>query len=184
LDELRAAGCATILEEHASGADRSRPVLVRLLHEIRAVKPRRWCASIVWRARSANCWPSSSSWTPRGAFRSLRDPIDTATPQGMFSLQVLGALAQLERALIAERTKAGLGSARSRGRVGGNPGLRAQDPDAIRNCVRAAMPHIWKPSWRGSIPGRRPCGRCARISPGAMSCRRAAPNQPLSQQPT
>ena len=32
-------------------------------------------------------------------FRSLRDPIDTSTPQGMFSLQVLGAVAQLERAL-------------------------------------------------------------------------------------
>jgi DNA invertase Pin-like site-specific DNA recombinase len=35
LDELRAAGCATVLEEHASGADRSRPVLARRLHEIR-----------------------------------------------------------------------------------------------------------------------------------------------------
>ena len=70
-------------------------------------------------------------------FRSLRDPIDTTTPQGMFSLQVLGAVAQLERALIAERTKAGLRAARSRGRVGGNPGLRAGDPDAIRK-VRAS----------------------------------------------
>jgi DNA invertase Pin-like site-specific DNA recombinase len=70
-------------------------------------------------------------------FRSLRDPIDTSTPQGMFSLQVLGAVAQLERALIAERTKAGLNAARARGRVGGNPGLRAGDPDAIRK-VRAS----------------------------------------------
>jgi DNA invertase Pin-like site-specific DNA recombinase len=33
----------------------------------------------------------------RAHFRSLRDPIDTSTPQGMFSLQVLGAVAQLER---------------------------------------------------------------------------------------
>ena len=55
----------------------------------------------------------------------------------MFSLQVLGAVAQLERALIAERTKAGLRAARSRGRVGGNPGLRAGDSDAIRK-VRAS----------------------------------------------
>ena len=55
----------------------------------------------------------------------------------MFSLQVLGAVAQLERALIAERTKAGLKAARSRGRVGGNPGLRNGDPEAIRK-VRAA----------------------------------------------
>src|SRR4029077_6571566 len=35
IDELRAAGCTTILEEHASGADRGRPVLARLLREIR-----------------------------------------------------------------------------------------------------------------------------------------------------
>ena len=47
-------------------------------------------------------------------FRSLHDPIDTTTPQGMFSLQVLGAVAQLERALIAERTKRAA-RARSRG---------------------------------------------------------------------
>jgi hypothetical protein len=50
----------------------------------------------------------------------------------MFSLQVLGAVAQLERALIAERTKAGLKAAHARGRIGGNPGLRARDPEAIR----------------------------------------------------
>src|SRR5207244_11167304 len=65
-------------------------------------------------------------------FRSLRDPIDTTTPQGMFSLQVLGAVAQLERALIAERTKAGLRAARKRGPAGGNPGLRARGPAALR----------------------------------------------------
>ena len=63
----------------------------------------------------------------RGAhFRSLSDPIDTSTPQGMFSLQVLGAVAQLERALISERTKAGIKAAKARGRLPGNPGLREQ----------------------------------------------------------
>ena len=56
-------------------------------------------------------------------FRSLRDPIDTSTPQGMFSLQVLGAVAQLERALISERTKAGIKAAQARGKLPGNPGL-------------------------------------------------------------
>ena len=75
-------------------------------------------------------------------FRSLRDPIDTTTPQGMFSLQVLGAVAQLERALIAERTKAGLQAARRRGRVGGNPGLRARDQAAIRK-VRASRDKVY-----------------------------------------
>ena len=41
-------------------------------------------------------------------FRSLTDPIDTSSPQGKFTLQVLGAAAEFERALIRERTKAGL----------------------------------------------------------------------------
>ena len=70
-------------------------------------------------------------------FRSLQDPIDTASPQGKFTLQVLGAAAEFERALIRERTKAGLRSAKAAGRVGGNPGLKAGDPVAIRK-TRAA----------------------------------------------
>jgi hypothetical protein len=70
-------------------------------------------------------------------FRSLRDPIDTSTPQGVFSLQVLGAVAQLERALISERTKAGIKTAMSKGRLPGNPGLRARKPDAIAKVSAA-----------------------------------------------
>ena len=74
----------------------------------------------------------------KGAFfRSIQDPIDTASPQGKFTLQVLGAAAEFERALIRERTKAGLASARTKGRVGGNLGLRAKDPAALRK-VRLA----------------------------------------------
>lgn len=65
-------------------------------------------------------------------FRSLRDPIDTSTPRGMFSLQVLGAVAQLERALIAERTKSGMKAAKARGRLTGNLGLGERRSKAIR----------------------------------------------------
>jgi DNA invertase Pin-like site-specific DNA recombinase len=132
LDELRAAGCATVLEEHASGADRTRPVLTRLIREIRAgetlvvVRLDRLARSVGHLLAVIEQLEASGAH-----FRSLHDPIDTSTPQGMFSLQVLGAVAQLERALIAERTKAGLNAARSRGRIGGNPGLRAGDADAI-----------------------------------------------------
>jgi DNA invertase Pin-like site-specific DNA recombinase len=138
LDELRAAGCQAVFEEHASGADRSRPVLARLLRDIRpgetlaVVRLDRLARSV------SHLLAVIEQLEARGAhFRSLRDPIDTATPQGMFSLQVLGAVAQLERALIAERTKAGLHAARARGRIGGNPGLRVGDPQAIRK-VRAS----------------------------------------------
>jgi DNA invertase Pin-like site-specific DNA recombinase len=133
LDELRAAGCATIHAEHASGADRTRPVLARLLREIRpgetlvVVRLDRLARSV------SHLLAVIEQLEAAGAhFRSLNDPIDTTTPQGMFALQVLGAVAQLERALIAERTKSGLRAARARGRIGGNPGLRARDPAAIR----------------------------------------------------
>jgi hypothetical protein len=70
-------------------------------------------------------------------FRSLRDPIDTSTPQGMFSLQVLGAVAQLERTLISERTKAGIKAAKARGKKPGNPGMRERRPEAIRKIAVA-----------------------------------------------
>ena len=138
LDELRAAGCVTILQEHASGAVRSRPVLTRLLREIGrgetlvVVRLDRLARSVSHLLAVIEQLEASGAH-----FRSLHDPVDTTTPQGMFSLQVLGAVAQLERALIAERTKAGLRTARSQGRIGGNPGLRARDPDAIRK-VRAS----------------------------------------------
>src|ERR1700730_14395123 len=91
LDELRAAGCDTVLEEHASGADRSRPVLARLLREIRpgetlvVVRLDRLARSV------SHLLAVIEQLEAHGAhFRSLRDPIDTSTPQGMFSLQVLG----------------------------------------------------------------------------------------------
>jgi len=173
LDELRAAGCTIVLEEHASGADRSRPVLARLLREIRpgetlvVVRLDRLARSV------SHLLAVIEQLEAAGAhFRSLHDPIDTSTPQGMFSLQVLGAVAQLERALIAERTKAGLSAAKARGRVGGNPGLRAGDQDAIRklrasrnathlNGVLAQL-DTWLPTVRRMRPDQ-PWGDVVRV---------------------
>jgi hypothetical protein len=157
-DELRAAGCHDILEEHASGADRTRPVLARLLRDIR-----RGDTLVVVRldrlARSvSHLLAVIDQLEAAGAhFRSLRDPIDTTTPQGMFSLQVLGAVAQLERSLIAERTK---------------PGLRARDPDAIRKLrARRDASHLdtvlagldsWLPTVRRMRP-HQPWGDVVRV---------------------
>jgi DNA invertase Pin-like site-specific DNA recombinase len=172
-DELRTAGCATMREEHASGADRTRPVLARLLRDIAAgdtlvvVRLDRLARSV------SHLLAVIEQLEAKGAhFRSLRDPIDTSTPQGMFSLQVLGAVAQLERALIAERTKAGLLAARKRGRVGGNPGLRAGDPEAIRKVQASrdaahlegvlAQLDSWLPTVRRMRPGQ-PWGDVVRI---------------------
>jgi DNA invertase Pin-like site-specific DNA recombinase len=143
VDELRAAGCHTIVQEHGSGASRARPILVKLVHEIRpgdvlvVVRLDRLARSV------SHLLDVIERLEERGAhFRSLRDPIDTSTPEGMFSLQVLGAVAQLERALIAERTKAGMRAAKARGRMPGNPGLRERRPEAIR-AASAARQRIY-----------------------------------------
>jgi DNA invertase Pin-like site-specific DNA recombinase len=136
--ELKAAGCMVIHREYASGASRARPVLAKLVDTIG-----RGDTLVVVRidrlARSvSHLLQVIETLEARGAhFKSLRDPIDTSTPQGMLSLQVLGAVAQFERALISERTRAGIENARRRGRLPGNPGLRARDPQAIRK-IRSA----------------------------------------------
>jgi hypothetical protein len=70
-------------------------------------------------------------------FKSIRDPIDTSTPQGMFSLQVLGAVAQLDRSLISERTKSGLRAAKARGKVLGSRAMKERRPESIRKLSLA-----------------------------------------------
>jgi DNA invertase Pin-like site-specific DNA recombinase len=54
-------------------------------------------------------------------FRSLNDAIDTTTAQGRLIFNIFASLAEFERELIRERTKAGLAAARARGRMGGKP---------------------------------------------------------------
>jgi DNA invertase Pin-like site-specific DNA recombinase len=136
--ELRSAGCDVIVQEHGSGASRARPALSRLINGIGAgdvlvvVRLDRLARSV------SHLLEVIEDLTAKGAhFRSLRDPIDTSTPQGMFSLQVLGAVAQLERALISERTKAGIRAARVKGRLSGNPGMRERRPEALAKTAAA-----------------------------------------------
>lgn len=136
--ELRSAGCDTIIEEHGSGASRARPALAKLVQDINAGE-----TLVVVRldrlARSVgHLLDVIEDLTAKGAhFRSLSDPIDTRTPQGMFSLQVLGAVAQLERALISERTKAGIKAAKAKGKLPGNPGIRERRPEALAKMTAA-----------------------------------------------
>ncbi|HYG87950.1 MAG TPA: recombinase family protein [Azospirillum sp.] len=132
LDALKAAGCSTIHREHGSGGDRSRPELKRAIERCRkgdvlvVVRIDRLARSL------SHLLEIIEALDAKGAgFRSLGDPIDTTSPQGRFTLQILGAVAEFERALIRERTKAGLKAARERGRVGGNPGLRFRSPAAL-----------------------------------------------------
>ena len=65
-------------------------------------------------------------------FRSLTDGIDTTTPNGRFFFHMMASLAQMERELIAERTKAGLDAARKRGRMVGRK--RRMTPSKIASA--------------------------------------------------
>ena len=137
-DALRAAGCTEMFEEFASGAQRSRPQLAAALARVRRGDTL-LVARIDRLARSlAHLLAVVEGLRARGAhFRSLADPIDTSGPSGVLVLQMLGAVAEFERSLIRERTRAGLAAARARGRIGGNPGLRARDPAALRKLAAA-----------------------------------------------
>jgi hypothetical protein len=92
-----------------------------------------------------------------------QDPSPLPCPLCAGALLVMAKV--FERALIAERTKAGLRAARNRGRVGGNPGLRAGDPEAIRK-VRAGRDaaHL--------------AGVLARLDAWLPTVRRMRPSQP------
>ncbi|CCI77554.1 unnamed protein product [Klebsiella pneumoniae subsp. rhinoscleromatis SB3432] len=67
-------------------------------------------------------------------FRSLTDSIDTSTPAGRFFFHVMSALAEMERELIVERTRAGLAAAREQGRIGGR--RRIMTTEVVERCRR------------------------------------------------
>lgn len=135
--ELGRAGCTEIVQEYASGADRRRPALARIVATILPGE-----ALVVVRLdRLARSVPHLlhvlEQLQDRGAgLRSLSDPIDTSSPSGRFVLTILGAVAELERSLIIERTRAGVAAARRDGRIPGHPGLLARDPAAIAALAR------------------------------------------------
>lgn len=125
---LRAAGCTRVFTETASGAARARPELDRALAACGRGDVL-VCARLDRLARSlAHLLAIVAALEARGAgFRSLADPIDTTSAQGRLALQILGAVAEFERALIRERTAAGLARARAEGRRGGNPALATRE---------------------------------------------------------
>ena len=120
LDALRAAGCDRIFEDRASGAKTDRPGLTQALAFVRAGD-----VLVIWKldrlARSLTHLIETVNQLEKSGtgLQSLTEAIDTTTPGGLLIFHVFGALAQFERDLIRERTRAGLSAAASRGRRGG-----------------------------------------------------------------
>src|SRR5690606_6872361 len=68
-------------------------------------------------------------------FQSLTEAIDTTTSSGRLVFHIFAGLAQFERSIIRERTKAGLESARARGRLGGRPRSMNEDDIAAAKAM-------------------------------------------------
>jgi DNA invertase Pin-like site-specific DNA recombinase len=134
LDALKAAGCEKLFVEKASGAQRDRPELLAALDYLRAGD-----SLVVWKldrlARSLKQLIETVELleSRRIGLRSLTEAIDTTTAGGKLVFHVFGALAEFERSIIRERTKAGLEAARARGKKGGRPpALVAKDLAAAK----------------------------------------------------
>lgn len=129
------AECEQIFEDTVSGKNARRPGLRRA---IRRLKP--GDSLVVWKldrlGRSVrDLITLVSELQDRGIhFRSLTDSIDTSTPAGRFFFHVMSALAEMERELIVERTRAGLAVAREQGRVGGR--RRVMTEEVVEQCRR------------------------------------------------
>src|SRR5437867_12690784 len=134
---LKAAGCERIFREKASGGRWDRPELHRLLDQLRKAD-----VLVVWKldrlSRSLrDVLTIMERLGEAGAgFRSLTEAIDTTTPAGRMLMQMVGSFAEFERAMIRERTQAGLAVARAQGRIGGRrPKLGPQQQAAIVDMV-------------------------------------------------
>jgi DNA invertase Pin-like site-specific DNA recombinase len=141
-DALAAAGCVRVFTDRASGALDERVELARVLDHAREGD-----TVVVWRldrlGRSLrHLVDTITELERRGVgFRSLSESIDTTTPGGRLVFHVFAALAEFERDLIRERTRAGLEAARARGRNGGRPSVMTAEKLRVGRELYEAREH-------------------------------------------
>ena len=131
-DALQEAGCDKIFVDQISSRAYDREGLQKAMEFIRSSD-----TLVVWRLdRLGRSLGKFDTATPaekhliefctqlqeKGIFfKSLNEAIEITTPNGKLMFHLFGALAEFERNLISERTKAGLAAAKARGRLGGRP---------------------------------------------------------------
>jgi DNA invertase Pin-like site-specific DNA recombinase len=122
IDALKQYGCEVIYQEKITGRKKERPQLDELLKVIRPGDK-----VIIYKldriSRSTKHLIELSELFEKKdvQFVSIHDSIDTTTHMGRFFFRTMSSIAELERDIISERTKAGLNAARARGRKGGRP---------------------------------------------------------------
>ncbi|KQY60802.1 hypothetical protein ASD11_12245 [Aeromicrobium sp. Root495] len=138
LDALNEIGSIKIFEEKASGAKTDRPQLGAALDYVR-----KGDVLVVWRldrlGRSlADLVRIVSELEARGVgFRSIHESIDTTSSTGKLIFHIFASLAEFERDLIIDRTKAGLAAARERGaKPGRKPSLSSDQIEVVQHLHR------------------------------------------------
>lgn len=136
---LRATGCDEIFEDQISGASMKRPGLEKALARCGADD-----VLVVWKldrlGRSvSHLIAVVQDLGDKGCgFQSLSENIDTTVAGGHLVFHLMGSLAEFERALIAERTRAGLAAARLRGvRIGRRKAMNAEQVRHARALLEA-----------------------------------------------
>lgn len=138
LAALQAAGCSEIFADHGvSGASFDRPGLADLLSALRPCD-----MLVVWRLdRLGRSLVElvrlvSALGERQVEFRSLNEAIDTSSPGGRLLFHLLAAMAEFERSLISERTRAGMAAAQARGKhIGRQPALTSGQRDEARREI-------------------------------------------------
>ena len=131
-DALERVGCERILEDRISGTKSERPGLTSAIDYARPGD-----TIVVWRldrlGRSLKDLIEQVTLleSKKVGLRSLQESIDTSSSSGKLIFHIFGALAEFERNLISERTRAGLTAARARGRKGGRPASMDAEKQAL-----------------------------------------------------
>ena len=142
LDALTKAGCQKVFEDTISGTRADRPGLGKALAMLREGD-----TLVVWKldrlGRSVKQLVElvSALHKQNVQFKSLTDSIDTGTPSGRFFFHVMASLAEMERDLIVERTRAGLDVARQLGRKGGRkPKMTDSKIESAKKLLASGVP--------------------------------------------
>ena len=143
LDALKDAACGRIYQDKLSGLKSKRPGLDEAIGQLRPGD-----VFVIWKldrlGRSVKSLVDFVAELEKQElqFKSLTDGIDTTTPTGRFFFHVMASLAQMERELIVERTRAGLAAAKRRGRVGGRKrSMTKSKLESARKLLDEGVPH-------------------------------------------
>jgi DNA invertase Pin-like site-specific DNA recombinase len=142
VDALQDSGCDQVFQDHLSGARVDRPGLRDALSHLREGD-----TLVVWKLDRLGRGVKglvdlvAVLESRKISFQSLTDQIDTSTPSGRFFFHVMASLAQMERELIIERTRAGLQASRRQGKIGGRKRLMTEQKiAAARKLMLAGTP--------------------------------------------